>query len=59
MKNFFKSSAISAHTFKCPMMSANADVVTSVKPLGFIVSSIADGVTEYTSHLFLQAHSPA
>ncbi len=44
MKKLLKISAISAALLSAPMM-ANADVLTSVKPLGFIVSSIADGVT--------------
>ncbi|PRM47142.1 zinc ABC transporter substrate-binding protein ZnuA [Haemophilus influenzae] len=44
MKKLLKISAISAALLSAPMM-ANADVLTSVKPLGFIVSSIAEGVT--------------
>lgn len=44
MKKLLKISAISAALLSAPMM-ANADVLASVKPLGFIVSSIADGVT--------------
>ncbi|HHF0349843.1 TPA: zinc ABC transporter substrate-binding protein ZnuA [Haemophilus influenzae] len=44
MKKLLKISAISAALLSTPMM-ANADVLTSVKPLGFIVSSIAEGVT--------------
>ncbi|GBK84921.1 TPA: zinc ABC transporter substrate-binding protein ZnuA [Haemophilus influenzae] len=44
MKKLLKISAVSAALLSAPMM-ANADVLASVKPLGFIVSSIADGVT--------------
>lgn len=44
MKTVLKISAISAALLTAPMM-ANADVLASVKPLGFIASSIADGVT--------------
>ena len=44
MKKLLKISAVSATLLSAPMM-ANADVLASVKPLGFIVSSIADGVT--------------
>ncbi|MFC2333132.1 MAG: metal ABC transporter solute-binding protein, Zn/Mn family, partial [Haemophilus seminalis] len=44
MKKLLKISAVSAALLSTPMM-ANADVLASVKPLGFIVSSIADGVT--------------
>lgn len=44
MKKLLKIRAISAALLSAPMM-ANADVLASVKPLGFIVSSIADGVT--------------
>ena len=44
MKKLLKISAISAALLSAPMM-ANADVLASVKPLGFIVSSMADGVT--------------
>ncbi|EGF14192.1 MULTISPECIES: zinc ABC transporter substrate-binding protein ZnuA [Haemophilus] len=44
MKKLLKISAISAALLSAPMM-ANADVLASAKPLGFIVSSIADGVT--------------
>ena len=38
-------SAISTALLTLPMM-ANADVLASVKPLGFITSSIANGVTD-------------
>ncbi|HHF6255325.1 TPA: zinc ABC transporter substrate-binding protein ZnuA [Haemophilus influenzae] len=44
MKKLLKISAISTALLSAPMM-ANADVLASVKPLGFIVSSIAEGVT--------------
>ena len=44
MKKLLKISAVSATLLSAPMM-ANADILASVKPLGFIVSSIADGVT--------------
>lgn len=45
MKTALKISAISAALLTFPMM-ANADVLASVKPLGFIASSIANGVTD-------------
>lgn len=45
MKKTLKISAISAALLTLPMM-ANADVLASVKPLGFIASSIANGVTD-------------
>lgn len=44
MKKLLKISAISAALLSAPMF-ANANVLASVKPLGFIASSIADGVT--------------
>ena len=44
MKKLLKISAVSAALLSAPMM-ANADILASVKPLGFIVSSIADSVT--------------
>lgn len=45
MKQVLKMSAISTALLTLPMM-ANADVLASVKPLGFITSSIANGVTD-------------
>ena len=45
MKQVLKMSAISTALLALPMM-ANADVLASVKPLGFITSSIANGVTD-------------
>ncbi|OOF66229.1 zinc ABC transporter substrate-binding protein ZnuA [Rodentibacter sp. Ppn85] len=44
MKTTLKMSVISTALFAQPIM-ANADVLASVKPLGFIASSIANGVT--------------
>lgn len=44
MKKTLKITAISTALLALPMM-ANADVLASVKPLGFIASSIANGVT--------------
>lgn len=38
--------ALSAVLTTAPVMSANAAVVASIKPLGFIASAIADGVTD-------------
>ena len=45
MKTALKISAISTALLALPML-ANAEVLASVKPLGFIASSIADGVTD-------------
>ncbi|OOF58735.1 zinc ABC transporter substrate-binding protein ZnuA [Rodentibacter myodis] len=45
MKTTLKISAISTALLTLPMIS-NADVLVSVKPLGFIASSIANGVTD-------------
>lgn len=45
MKTALKISAISTALLALPMF-ANAEVLASVKPLGFIASSIADGVTD-------------
>ena len=45
MKTALKISAISTALLAFPML-ANAEVLASVKPLGFIASSIADGVTD-------------
>ncbi|BFU60061.1 MULTISPECIES: zinc ABC transporter substrate-binding protein ZnuA [Rodentibacter] len=45
MKISLKISAISTALLAFPMF-ANADVLASVKPLGFIASSIANGVTD-------------
>ncbi|OOF48293.1 zinc ABC transporter substrate-binding protein ZnuA [Rodentibacter trehalosifermentans] len=45
MKTILKISAISTALFSLPMI-ANADVLASVKPLGFIASAIANGVTD-------------
>lgn len=45
MKKILKMSAISTALFSLPMM-ANADVLASVKPLGFIASAVANGVTD-------------
>ena len=45
MKQVLKMSAISTALLTLPMM-ANADLLASVKPLGFITSSIANGVTD-------------
>ncbi|OOF39688.1 zinc ABC transporter substrate-binding protein [Rodentibacter rarus] len=45
MKTRVKISAISTALFSLPMM-ANADVLASVNPLGFIASAIANGVTD-------------
>lgn len=45
MKTILKMSAISTALFSLPMM-ANADVLASVKPLGFIASAVANGVTD-------------
>lgn len=45
MKTILKMSAISTALLSLPMM-ANADVLASVKPLGFIVSAVANGVTD-------------
>ncbi|QPB42948.1 zinc ABC transporter substrate-binding protein ZnuA [Rodentibacter haemolyticus] len=45
MKISLKISAISTALLALPMF-ANADVLASVKPLGFIASSIANGVTD-------------
>lgn len=56
MKTVLKISALSAALLTAPIM-ANADVLASVKPLGFIASSIADGVTG-TQVLVPQGASP-
>lgn len=45
MKKILKMSVISTALFSLPMM-ANADVLASVKPLGFIASAVANGVTD-------------
>lgn len=46
MPNFtFKKALISTALFSLSAV-ANASIVTSIKPLGFIASSIADGVTD-------------
>ncbi|OOF40148.1 zinc ABC transporter substrate-binding protein [Rodentibacter mrazii] len=45
MKTILKMSAISTALFSLPMM-ANADVLASVKPLGFIASAVANGVAD-------------
>ncbi|MBF0751660.1 MULTISPECIES: zinc ABC transporter substrate-binding protein ZnuA [unclassified Pasteurella] len=45
MKTILKMSAISTALLSFPMM-ANADVLASVKPLGFIASAIANGVID-------------
>lgn len=45
MKTTLKMSVISTALFSLPMM-ANADVLASVKPLGFIASAVANGVTD-------------
>ncbi|OOF84758.1 zinc ABC transporter substrate-binding protein ZnuA [Rodentibacter ratti] len=45
MKTILKMSAISTALLSLPMM-ANADVLASVKPLGFIASAVANGVTD-------------
>lgn len=45
MKTILKMSAISTALLALPMM-ANADVLASVKPLGFIASAVANGVTD-------------
>ncbi|OOF36038.1 zinc ABC transporter substrate-binding protein ZnuA [Rodentibacter heidelbergensis] len=45
MKTIVKMGAISTALFALPMM-ANADVLASVKPLGFITSAIVNGVTD-------------
>ena len=45
MKTALKISVISTALLALPML-ANAEVLASVKPLGFIASSIADGVTD-------------
>ncbi|OOF54457.1 zinc ABC transporter substrate-binding protein ZnuA [Rodentibacter genomosp. 2] len=45
MKTILKMSAISTALLGLPMM-ANADVLASVKPLGFIASAIANGVID-------------
>ncbi|MDC2825019.1 zinc ABC transporter substrate-binding protein ZnuA [Rodentibacter pneumotropicus] len=45
MKTILKMSAISTALLTLPMM-ANADVLASVKPLGFIASAVANGVTD-------------
>ena len=45
MKTALKISVISTALLALPMF-ANAEVLASVKPLGFIASSIADGVTD-------------